>query len=246
MASARPETRAGVATYASPREAFRAAARISLGAPSAVLAAGYIGFAALAKAGDFPLWAALLSTATIWALPGQIVMVEMSHSGAAHLLIVFAVALTATRFLPMTLSLMPLLREPQRRPWQLYLAAHILAMTNWALCVRRVPELPPEQRMAYFVGFALSNWLACLAATAAGYGLAGSFSPLVSRSLALVSPLYFLLIMVGETRTRLGIASLALGAAAGPFLYRYSPEWSVLAAGLLGGTLAYFALRGRA
>lgn len=231
--------------YPSRRAALIDGARVSLGAPSAVLAAGYLGFAALAKAGQFPLWAALLSTTTIWALPGQLVMMEMHIAGALPAVIVIAVAFTAMRFLPMAVSFLPLLNEPRQRTWHRYFAAHVLAMTNWALCVGRVRDLPPEQRMPYFIGFAATNWLVCIVATAAGYFLVGAFSPLVNRGLVLISPLYFVLILSGEYRNRLAFASLIFGAIAGPLLFRVAPEWSVMLGGLIGGTAAYLLLRHR-
>jgi predicted branched-subunit amino acid permease len=231
--------------YPSRRAAFWGGARVSAGAPSAVLAAGYLGFAALAKAGQFPLWAALISVTTVWSLPGQLVMVEMSLAGAAPLIIVIAVALTAMRFLPMTVAFLPLVREPQRPAWLLYLTAHVLVMTNWAPCMRSVPELPLEQRMPYFLGFAITNWVACIAATLAGYYLVDSFPPLVNRGLVLISPLYFVLVLSGEYRNRLAFASILCGAVAGPLLYTVTPQWSILIAGLGGGTAAYFLLRRR-
>jgi predicted branched-subunit amino acid permease len=232
--------------YSSRRAACFDGARVALGVPSAVLAAGYLGFAALAKAGQFPLWAALLSTATVWALPGQLVMIEMHNAGALPTLIVIAVTFTAMRFLPMTVSFMPLLREPRQRAWHAYFAAHVLAMTNWALSIGPVRKLPMEQRLPYFVGFAATTWIACIVATAVGYFLAGAFSPLVNHGLVLISPLYFVLILSGEYRNRIGIASLAFGALAGPLLFRVAPEWSVMLGGLIGGTAAYWLFRRRA
>jgi hypothetical protein len=38
--------------------------------------------------------------------------------------------------------------------------------------------------------------------------------------------------------------SLALGAIAGPIAYLATPQWSVLVAGLAGGTVAYALTRG--
>ena len=65
-------------------------------------------------AAQFPLWAALLSTLTIFALPGQLAMLEMSIAGSAPVMIVITVSLTAARFLPMTVALLPMLRSPGR------------------------------------------------------------------------------------------------------------------------------------
>ena len=219
--------------------AFRNAARESIGVPSMVLAAGYLGFGALASGSGFPLWAALLSSATIFALPGQLAMLEMSIAGTVPTAIVITVGLTAARFLPMTVALMPVVRASQRPAWQLYLAAQLLAMTGWAASMRRFPDVAPAHRFAWFIGFALTNWMACLAATGAGFALADSMPPLVRQGLVFVGPLYFLLILTGETRTRQGIIALACGAVIGPLVHLVSPQWSVMLGGLVGGTLAW-------
>jgi len=203
-----------------------------------VLAAGYLGFGALAN-GQFPLWAALLSTATIFALPGQLAMLEMSIAGSVPVIIVLTVSLTAARFLPMTVALLPMLRPAERSALSLYAAVHLLAMTGWAASMRRCPELPLEQRLPWFVGFALTNWIACLLATAVGFWLAESLPPLVRQGLVFIGPLYFVLILTGETRTRHGVVALACGAVAGPLIHLAAPQWSVMLGGLIGGTLAW-------
>jgi predicted branched-subunit amino acid permease len=208
-----------------------------------VLAAGYLGFGALANGSAFPLWAALSCTLTIFALPGQLALLEMSIAGSAPVMIVITVALTSARFLPMTVALLPMLREAGRPTWRIYAAVHLLAMTGWAASMRRCPELPHEQRLPWFVGFALTNWVACLVSTAAGYLLAESLPPLVRQGLVFVGPLYFVLILTGETRTRHGVVALACGAVAGPLVYLMAPQWSVLLGGLIGGTVAWSVLR---
>lgn len=235
-----------ISPYPDARAAFRAAMRESIGVPSMVLAAGYLGFGALASSGQFPLWAALLSTVTIFALPGQLVLLEMSIAGSAPALIVIAVALTAARFLPMTVALVPMLRSPGRYTWRTYAAVHLLAMTGWAAAMRRCPELPFEQRLPWFVGFALTNWLTSVVFTAVGYALAEYLPLLVRQGLVFVGPLYFVLILSGETRSRHGVVALACGAAAGPLIHLAAPQWSVMLGGLIGGTLAWSLVRTKA
>lgn len=210
-----------------------------------VLAAGYLGFGALANGSQFPWWAALLSTVTIFALPGQLAMLEMSIAGSVPVMIVITVALTAARFLPMTVALLPVLRSPGRPTWRIYAAVHLLAMTGWAASMRRCPELPQEQRLPWFVGFALTNWVACVVFTAVGYQLAESLPPLVRQGLVFIGPLYFVLILTGETRTRHGVVALAFGAVAGPLIYLVAPHWSVMLGGLIGGTLAWGLLKAK-
>lgn len=210
-----------------------------------MLAAGYLGFGALASGSGFPMWASLLSTLSIFALPGQLAMLEMSLAGTVATAIVVTVGLTAARFLPMTVALMPLVRMDGRPSWRLYAAAHLLAMTGWAACMRRFPAMPLDQRLPWFVGFAITNWVVCLAATLLGYSLADSMPPLVRQSLVFVGPLYFLLLLIGDTRTRQGIAALAAGAVVGPLVHLVSPQWSVMLGGIIGGTAAWLFLRGR-
>ena len=105
--------------------------------------------------------------------------------------------------------------------------------------MRRCPDLPPGERLPWFVGFALTNWVCCLVATAIGYALADSLPPLVRQGLVFVGPLYFVLILTGETRTRHGVLALACGAVAGPLIHLASPQWSVMLGGVVGGTVAW-------
>jgi predicted branched-subunit amino acid permease len=228
-----------VAGFASPRAAWNGGVREALGVPAAVLGAGYIGFGALAFDAGFSLALALFSTMTIWALPGQIALIELRALGTAAPALVLAVMLTSARFLPMTVTLLPLLRHPAYRTWQYYLAGHFVAMTGWAVAVRRCPALPVEQRLPYFLGFAIALWLACLVGTAAGYYASSSLTELVTLGLVFLNPIYFILILGGEVRHRLGILALLCGAAAGPLMQLVTPQWGLLVAGVMGGTVAY-------
>jgi predicted branched-subunit amino acid permease len=226
-------------TYHSPRGALAAGARDAVGAPIAVLAAGYVGYGALASGFDFPPLLIIASTLLIWALPGQLIMLEMHAVSAQLVLIIFAVSLSASRFLPMTTVLVAMMRHPGYAGWRMYASAHLLAMTGWVAAVNRVPHLPTEQRLPYFFGFALLCWVACAAASAIGYFLADQMSENVKLGLVFMNPIYFLLILTGETRTGLGRLALAAGAVTGPVAHALAPEWSLLTAGLVGGSAAY-------
>lgn len=229
--------------FSSGSDAFRAGARDAFGAPAAVLGAGYIGFGALAVETGFSIGLALLSTLTIWALPGQLVLVEMSALGAAALVIVPTVMLTSARFLPMTVTLMPLLRDPSHGRARLYFSAHFIAMTGWAWAMRRCPDMPLPQRLPYFTGFALTCWGVSVACTVVGFFLSASLPPIIKLGLVFVNPVYFVLILSGDVRHRLGMLALACGALAGPLIHLAAPKWSVLLGGFIGGTAAYLAHR---
>jgi predicted branched-subunit amino acid permease len=227
------------AAFASPRAAWKGGAAEALGVPAWVLGAGYIGFGALAFDADFSLALALFSTMTIWALPGQIALIELRELGTAAPALVLAVMLTSARFLPMAVTLLPLLRHPAYRPWHYYVAGHFVAMTGWAVAIRRCPLLPVEQRLPYFLGFAIALWLACLGGTAAGYFASGSMHGLVTLGLVFLNPVYFILILGGEVRHRQSVLALLCGAFAGPLMQLLTPQWGLLAAGVIGGTVAF-------
>jgi hypothetical protein len=149
---------------------------------------------------------------TIWALPGQIALIELRALGTAA---------------PGT--------GARRHADQRALSAHgrhaaaVAAppgLSHLALLSGRPfrrhdrlggggPALPGAARgaaAAVFLGFAIALWLACLVGTAAGYFASSSLTELVTLGLVFLNPIYFILILGGEVRHRLGVLSLLCGA----------------------------------
>lgn len=207
--------------------------------------AGFIGFGALAAAQAIPLPIAVASTAVIWALPGQLIFVEMHTLGAPVAATLIAVMLSSARFLPMTVMLMPEMRHSSHRPWKYYVVAQLLSLSGWTMAVARFPDIPRERRLAWFYGFTLVLILVSTLSTAAGYLGADRLPALVRLGLVFMVPMYYLLILTGAVRERVAALGLACGAVTGPLAYLASPEWSVPLGGLVGGTLAYTMLRKR-
>lgn len=217
--------------------------RDAAGIPAMVIVAGYLGLGALAAGHGLSFAGTMFSTLFIWALPGQLILVEMHTLGAPFFAVLLTVVLSGARFLPMTVVFMPLLREARCRPGQLYLAAQMVTMTAWAWSMARFPEMPPERRLRYFFGFTFTLLFAASAATALGFLAGDLLPPLAKLALVFMSPMYFLLLLAGTTRDTLGWLALTMGAVTGPLVHLFAPQWSVLAGGLVGGTLAYAAHR---
>jgi predicted branched-subunit amino acid permease len=156
---------------------------------------------------------------------------------------VLAVMLSSARFLPMTLMLMPELRDAQHRPWKYYLAAQLLSLSGWTMAVARFPQIARAQRLAWWYGFTLVLISASALSTAAGYLGADRLPPLARLALVFLVPMYYLLILTGAVRDRVAALGLACGALAGPLAYLATPEWSVPLGGLAGGSAAYLILR---
>jgi predicted branched-subunit amino acid permease len=230
------------------RRAFGTGAREALGVPAAVLGAGFLGYGSLAADAGYSFWMTLAATFAIWALPGQLVLMEMQAGAAAVAATVLAVSLSAARFFPMTLTLMPLMRERGgRRPlWQFLLAAQLISMTTWAVTMRRFNEADLrdlDSRWYYFLGFSA----VCIGSAALfamiGQLLLVTLPPLMRFGLALLTPLYFFVTLVGEAQNRSSLIALVCGATTALVLHPIAPGWSLLGAGFIGGTAAFLLQR---
>lgn len=229
--------------YPDQQAAFFGGIRHALGAPAVAIGASFLGFGALVRESGLTLWHGLISTATTWALPGQVTMVELYAGGAGLVAITLAVAISASRLLPMVLTLLPMMRRPGVGRWRYFLAAHFIAMTGWAIVMRLGDRLPANLRLSFFQGFTLTLWAATLLATAAGYLLPTVLPEAVTLSLVSLTPLYFTLLFLEDLGGRQKRLSLFLGALLGPPAYLLTPDWSLLVTGLAGGSLAFVLTR---
>lgn len=226
-----------------PRQAWHAGFRDACATPAWVLGVGFIGFGSLAQSQGFGMLHAALSTVAIWALPGQLILVEMHTLGAPFVAILLAVVFSSSRFLPMAVTLMPHLRVPGVPAWRYYVASQLLAMTSWAVAMRRFPDLARPVRLPYFLGFALTMWVVALPCTIAGYALAGTLPGPLRLAFIFANPLYFILILTADLRGRMLVLALACGAVAGPLIHLVLPAWSVIGGGFAGGTAAFLLVR---
>ncbi len=221
------------------RAAVLAGIRRAAGGPAVVLGASFTGFGALVHQTGLSIWHALFSTATGWAQPGQVALFELYGLGASILVIAAAVTLTSVRLLPMTVTIMPLMRAPGTPRWLYYLAANWVAVTTWVFAMRDCPHMPVAQRLPYFMGFSCALWAVSLAATATGFALAGAVPLPVTLGLVFINPIYFMLMTAADVRSRGRVLAAVLGAAGGPALYLLTPDWSLLLAGVGAGSLGF-------
>jgi predicted branched-subunit amino acid permease len=215
---------------------FRIGLTEALGAPALAMGATFLAFgAAVAEAGLTLSWA-LLCTATVYGMAGQIVLLGLAAGpGGAVVPAVVAATAANARFLPMSVAIAPLLG----RGWKRALALPFIAITPWAPAMRRLPGLPEPDRLAWFMGFALASWTAALAATAAGHLLAPHLPPFLRAALLFTNPLYFGLLLAADL-ARPGVRLAVIGGiVAAPLALWLGPAWGLLAAGSLGGTAAF-------
>jgi predicted branched-subunit amino acid permease len=221
----------------SKKQAFWRGFKQALGAPILVLLAGMVGFGAMGHANGVSVWITGLTSLLMFALPGQVVMMEMLISGSSFLAIALAVTLTSSRFITMTVTLFPQLAKEDRNR-KLYVYVHLLAMTAWAVSMREFESIAPKNRLSYFLGLGLPCWLIALPGTILGYALAGVVPKTVTLALVFLNPLFFLLTFT-EVKPRANQLAIVLGCALLPLLYTLDRDSSLLATGLIAGTLAY-------
>ncbi|QWD87422.1 AzlC family ABC transporter permease [Polynucleobacter paludilacus] len=224
--------------YASRQDAFWSGIKHAAGAPAIVLFAGMVGFGAMAKTNGFDLWFPALTSLLMFALPGQVVLMEMVMTGSSVIAIALAVTLTSTRFITMTVTLFPQLHEKDRNR-NLYASVHMLAMTVWSMTMREFPSIERKHRLNYFLGFGLVCWLMSIPGTILGYYLAAWVPAAITLGLIFINPLFFLLTFT-DVKPWVNRIAIALGCILGPIFYFVDRDSSLLAAGLIAGTLAYY------
>jgi predicted branched-subunit amino acid permease len=212
-----------------------------------VLFGTYVGIGALSHDYGFSLIWLIVSTIVTWAGPAQVIMVSALGSGAALFEVALAVFLSGVRFLPMVVSLLPLLRGPRTRLRDLLIPAHFTAASMWVESFRLLPPLPREQRIPFCNGLAIGFMLSGHMGSIVGYSLAASLPPILSAALLFLTPMSFLVSTARESRTFVNRLALAFGLMISPLLAYYHIGLDLMWTGLIGGSAAYAVhrLRGR-
>jgi predicted branched-subunit amino acid permease len=209
-----------------------------------VLFAGFIGFGGLIRDVGFPLGAALLSTILVWALPAQLIIVGGFVAGSPLPVVALAVGLSSVRFFPMVASIMPTIRGSSGLGTQL-LASHFVAVSAWVESIRLMPPLPGNARMPFFFGLSNVFVFGSVAATFAGYLLAGTLPQALANGLVFLTPISFLLQLIRNARELIDWLALLFGLLLVPVFAQVGGALDLLWIGLIGGGAAYLVGRFR-
>lgn len=211
--------------------------------PAAILFATFLGFGTLTSQTGFTWLHTILMSAFIFALPGQVVLVDEMIRGASLVTATLAVTATGVRLLPMTVALIPMVRDPRVPKWMEFALAHFVAVTVWIESLRRGPDVPRHLRAAYMLGIAGLLVSGSLCGVTAGYLIANQVPSLIAAALLFVTPLYFLLGMLASSRTIANVLPIAAGLVLGPVFHLYWPSFDLLLTGLVGGTASFLVTR---
>jgi predicted branched-subunit amino acid permease len=204
-----------------------------------VLVGTYVGIGALAHDYGFSLAWVMLSTTLMWAGPAQVILISALGTGATLFEAGIAVSLSAVRFLPMVVSLLPLIRGPDTRFRDLLLPAHFTAASMWVESFRLLPPLPRERRIAFCnglgVGFVLSGHVGSII----GFYLAASLPVLMTAALLFLTPMSFLVSTARNSGALVNQLALGLGLIVGPLLTYFAVGLDLMWTGIIAGSAAY-------
>jgi predicted branched-subunit amino acid permease len=219
---------------------FLLGVRNALMLPAWVVAIALVGVGSLARDVGYPVEVAIFSTLLVWAGPAQVVFFGSIAAGAAWPAIALAISFSSLRFLPMTVSILPLLRKPGQGLLMQALLAHFVSLSVWVEGLRRLPHLSQHMRVPYYLGFATTCISLSAAATGAGYYLVDAVPPAVAAGLLFMSPIFFIVSLIAGVRGTPDIIALILGFMLAPLAAVLIPGgFDLIAAGLIGGTTAF-------
>ena len=225
-----------------PRPALSGARQVFT-LPAIVLFWSAFGYGAFAQAAGLDWFLTGISTPVIWALPGQVVLVDQIAHGASLFTTAIAVTLTAVRLLPLTVSLMPVLRSERMPVWLQLISAHMVAVTVWVMAMTALPKVPRDQRPRFYLGLAIGMVIMSTVGTVAGHQAAAVLPAAIAGGLLFLTPLYFLFSMSKTARELSDRSAVVIGLVLGPVFHIFSPELDLALTGFVGGSLAYFGER---
>lgn len=211
--------------------------------PAFILSTAFIGFGALTSQTGLSLLDTIFISVFMFALPGQVVLVDEIARGASVLTAAIAVAATGVRLLPMTVVILPMIRERTGPKWLEVAVAYFVAVTMWVESMRRAPHIARHLRSAYCLGICVLLVSVSAFGAIIGFLLASSLPPLLAAALLFMTPLYFLLGMLTNVRNAVGLAPILLGLLLGPAFHMLTPSLDLLLTGLAGGTAAFLFAR---
>lgn len=207
--------------------------------PFLYLSLTFLGIGGLAVQADVSLAFAIVATVLIWAGPAQVIFFAALINGLALPAIALSVSLSSVRLVPMCVTLLPWLRGSSKK-WMPFYAVHHIAVTTWVESIRRMPEMPEQGRIPFFMGVAHTLMVCAVAGTIIGYLLAVSLPVAMAAGLLFVTPVYFLLALVRNAKDLLDWSALLLGACLIPVARTFTGNgFDLMFAGLVGGTIAY-------
>ncbi|MGB0844930.1 MAG: AzlC family ABC transporter permease [Alphaproteobacteria bacterium] len=207
--------------------------------PVWMLGASMMGFGALMRAKGHEWYEGIFSNLTAFALPGQVILIELYEPTASLIAIWLAVAASSVRLMPMAVVFITAVCPKGVAMWKQLLLGHVIAITAWVYVLNKRDTLTRDQLWPYANGFAWTMFFGVLPFPVFGYFAGDIFPPVVAMAFLMFMPIYFATLFSAEWKHRGRFMAILLGAVLGPPLYTLDPNWGLIVTGLVSGTTAF-------
>ena len=216
----------------------------AIGVPIFSIFANMVGFSAIARESGFDISQAMVTSALVWGMPGQVAMASLHMAGASALVVFTAVALANMRMLLMVVSGMDLtgLRDAPMVFWKKVLLMQMLAITSWVHIGQFEGQYSKQGLLYYFIGFAAMVYIFGILGTGVGYFITEWVSDDVLMVILAITPMYILMMVVNARQLVNRYAGL-FGGLLCPLTYPMIGEWGIMLGGIVGGTLVVLTRR---
>lgn len=207
--------------------------------PALILIMSFVGFAALTVEAGLSVGQAMFLGISTWALPSAVLVAGAIINDVPFYATVIAVVLASIRLLPMTMALVPLLKSDKTKLSSLLLSAYFMAVTSWVFAMNKLPEIDRENRVPFFLGFALTLAMVVTITLGVAHSLVPNLPGPIAAGLIFLTPVYFLLSMTQAARIASEYWAIGFGLVLGPVFHLITPDTDLLWCGLIGGTISY-------
>ena len=215
----------------------------AIGIPALGLGLSFFTFGTYLNSSGFNFLQSFLSSFFAFALPGQFVMAETLLSGGNLLNIFLAVLLTNARLFPMTVYLIPIIKNNNTPKWQLFLISHLVAATAWINMLEIKKKIKKKHRLAFFTGYAGFLWLNSVIFTLLGYLSSNFITKEILIGMVFFNPMYFLALTISNFKEKKLYIIFFLSVFFTPIFYFISSDWAVLLSGFLSGVIAHLYIK---
>ncbi|MDZ7842349.1 MAG: AzlC family ABC transporter permease [Gammaproteobacteria bacterium] len=197
----------------------------------------FFGFGLAASVAKVPELAALAITLLVFAAPAQFAMADVAAQGGGVIQLVFIAVVVNLRFFVMSLTLAGAFDPGQRRrhlAWCQFVSATTYLTTFFHWRGGRVTD-----PFGFYQGVVLVALPAALLGTAVGVWFGAGMPALMAFAATLFLPVYFTLLIAGESGTRPELTAVVLGFLLTPPVEVLLPGWGLFIVSLAVGLGLY-------
>ena len=208
------------------------------GFPGIGMSSAMFGYGVFAAEAGLDLYLCLGSVLILWSMPGMVIFVSLFSIGTPIFLLFTTVLLANMRqfFLVLSgLTLMNIHKHKLSFITKLFWA-HLISPTGWAELTKVKNEIEEKELFKFFQGLSLALVIFNSTTTIIGYKLYDFLPNDIVSIPVFIMPLYLTILMLRaiEIYYRLAVVT---GGIIGPLLFPYIGDWSLIVAGLVGGSV---------